>query len=118
MPSAPDKISFSSVSSPIFACRVVTSLVGLRRLSEYPGHALKRLIALLLDLVWMHVETLRLTCPNEKIFDSLADARRRLALWRYDYNHVRPHSSLDRKTPAESLRALEQSESSAPGELT
>ena len=25
-------------------------------------------------------------CLNEEIFDSLADARRKLALWRYDYN--------------------------------
>jgi putative transposase len=31
---------------------------------------------------------------NEELFDSLADARRKLAIWRYDYNHVRPHSSL------------------------
>lgn len=31
---------------------------------------------------------------NEEIFDSLDDARRKLALWRYDYNAVRPHSSL------------------------
>ena len=30
-------------------------------------------------------------CPNEEIFDTLADARRTLALWRYDYNNVRPH---------------------------
>ncbi len=30
---------------------------------------------------------------NEEIFDSLDDARRKLALWRYDYNAVRPHSS-------------------------
>jgi len=31
---------------------------------------------------------------NEELFDSLADARRKLAVWRYDYNNVRPHSSL------------------------
>lgn len=30
---------------------------------------------------------------NEELFDSLADARRKLAIWRYDYNNVRPHSS-------------------------
>lgn len=28
---------------------------------------------------------------NEEMFDSLNDARRKLALWRYDYNNVRPH---------------------------
>lgn len=61
--------------------------------------------------------SLRDECLNEEIFDSLADARRKLALWRYDYNHVRPHSSLANKTPAEARRALEQSEGSAPGAL-
>ena len=63
---------------------------------------------------------------NEEIFDSLDDARRKLALWRYDYNNVRPHSSLGNQTPAEARfswfackplpangRALEQFESDA-----
>lgn len=36
-----------------------------------------------------------------------------MALWRYDYNHVRPHSSLKNQTPAEARRALEQFEGSA-----
>jgi putative transposase len=40
------------------------------------------------------------------------------ALWRYDYNNVRPHSSLGNKTPSEARRTLEQSEGSAPGALT
>ena len=31
---------------------------------------------------------------NEEIFDSLDDARRKRALWRYDDNTDRPHSSL------------------------
>jgi len=31
---------------------------------------------------------------------SLADARRKPAMWRYDYNNVRPHSSLANRTPA------------------
>ena len=50
---------------------------------------------------------------NEELFDSLDDARRKLALWRYDYNNVRPHSSLGKKTPAEARRALEKFEGSA-----
>ena len=61
--------------------------------------------------------SLRDECLNEEIFDSLADARQKLALWRYDYNNVRPHSSLGNKTPAEARRALEQSEGSASGAL-
>ena len=48
---------------------------------------------------------------------SLADARRKLALWRYDYNHVRPHSSLGNKTPAEARRTLEPFDSNTPGAL-
>jgi putative transposase len=50
---------------------------------------------------------------NEEWFDSLDDARRNLAFWRYDYNHVRPHSSLENQTPAEARRAHEQFEDSA-----
>jgi len=61
--------------------------------------------------------SLRDECLNEEIFDSLADARRKLAIWRYGYNHVRPHSSLGNKTPAEARRALEQSEGAASGAL-
>jgi putative transposase len=61
--------------------------------------------------------SLRDECLNEEIFDSLADARRALALWRYDHNNVRPHSSLGGMTPAEARRALEHSEGSAPGAL-
>lgn len=61
--------------------------------------------------------SLRDECLNEEIFDSLAEARRKLALWRYDCNNVRPHSSLGNKTPAEARRALEQSERSTPGPL-
>ena len=38
---------------------------------------------------------------NEEIFDTLDDARRKLALWRYDYNNVRPPSSLGNQTPAD-----------------
>ena len=54
---------------------------------------------------------------NEELFDSLDDARRKLALWRYDYNTVRPHSSLRNQTPQQARRALEQFEGSAPGAL-
>ena len=61
--------------------------------------------------------SLRDECLNEEMFESLDDARRKLALWRYDYNNVRPHSSLKNQTPAEARRTLEQFEDSAPGAL-
>ena len=38
-----------------------------------------------------------------KLFGKLDDARRKLALWRYDYNNIGPHSSLEYKT-ADSTR--------------
>ena len=50
---------------------------------------------------------------NEEIFDTLDNARRKLALWRYDYNNVSPHSSLPNQPPAEARPALEQFQGSA-----
>jgi putative transposase len=44
---------------------------------------------------------LRDECLNVEVFFSLADARRKLELWRHDYNHQRPHSALADRTPAE-----------------
>ncbi len=44
---------------------------------------------------------LRDECLNVEVFFNLADARRKLYLWRCDYNHHRPHSALDDRTPAE-----------------
>jgi putative transposase len=61
--------------------------------------------------------SLRDECLNEEIFDSLANARRVLALWRYDYNNVRPHSSMGNQTPAEARRALELFDRTAPDTL-
>ena len=58
--------------------------------------------------------SLRDECLTEKIFDNQADARRTLALWRYDDNNARPYSSLGNKTPSAARHALEQSERAAP----
>ena len=54
---------------------------------------------------------------NGEIIDSLADARRKPALWRYDYNNVRPHSSLGNLTLSDTRRPFEQTERSAPDAL-
>lgn len=54
---------------------------------------------------------------NEEVFTSLAEARRRLSLWRYDYNNIRPHSALNGQSPASARRALELSDGSAHGAL-
>jgi len=40
-------------------------------------------------------------CLNEHWFQTLHQARNALAVWRQDYNEVRPHSSCDRTPPAQ-----------------
>lgn len=40
-------------------------------------------------------------CLNTQWFLSLEEARRTIEIWRHEYNGVRPHSSLGRKTPDE-----------------
>jgi putative transposase len=44
---------------------------------------------------------LRDECLGVEVLFTLADARRKLHLWRRDYNHHRPHSALADRTPAE-----------------
>jgi putative transposase len=43
---------------------------------------------------------LRDECLNAHVFASTIEAQRVLDAWRYDYNHVRPHSALQDRTPA------------------
>jgi len=50
------------------------------------------------------------------VFDSLAHARKELALWRHDNSHHRPYSSLGGLTPA-ARRSVKLCEGSAPGSL-
>jgi putative transposase len=80
------------------------------------------------DVVWHYIDpgkpqqnafiesfngSLRDELLNEEIFDTLDDARRKIALWRYDYNAVRPHSSLGNLTPLEARRTLALPDGSA-----
>ena len=46
---------------------------------------------------------LRDECLNVEVFFTLADARRKLALWHHDYNYHRPHSA-ERETPRQPLQ--------------
>ena len=39
-------------------------------------------------------------CLNEQWFETLAQARAAISVWRQDYNEVRPHSSCGRMPPA------------------
>ncbi len=52
---------------------------------------------------------LRDECLNQHWFLSLADARRIVEDWRIDDNDVRPHSSLDYRTPKEVYQQLTRS---------
>lgn len=47
---------------------------------------------------------LRDECLNANWFTSLRDARRKIEMWRQDYNEQRPHSSLNYLPPAEFAR--------------
>jgi putative transposase len=58
--------------------------------------------------------TLRDECLNDHWFTSLYDARQIVETWRVDYNRVRPHSSLDDRTPEEFRAAA----AARPGEGT
>jgi putative transposase len=58
---------------------------------------------------------LRDECLNEHVFTSLAEARAIIEDWRYDYNHLRPHSSLGALTPTEFV-ALKREQTTPPQE--
>jgi len=49
---------------------------------------------------------LRDECLNETMFSSLNDAREELTKWRNDYNHHRPHSSIENLTPSEFVEKI------------
>ena len=44
---------------------------------------------------------LRDECLNTNWFRNLWEARRKITSWRHEYNHERPHSSLNYRTPHE-----------------
>ena len=116
------------VIGPVFAIQSDAALAELGRvlrgllLRFHNGHPLRVLLSrkpgtVQNAFIVSFNGSLRDELLNEEMFDSLEDARRKLALWRYDYNNVRPHSSLGNQTPAEARRTLEQFEGSAPGAL-
>jgi putative transposase len=59
-------------------------------------------------------------CLNEHWFETLAQARAEIAMWRRDYNEVRPHSSCNRMPPAKFAalhRQHEENETEPSGEI-
>jgi putative transposase len=53
-------------------------------------------------------------CLNEHWFSTVAEAREILADWQHDDNTVRPHSSLNYRTPAEASAGLRQACEATP----
>jgi len=49
---------------------------------------------------------LREECLNQCWFLSLEDAREKVATWRTEYNHTRPHGALDNLSPVEFAGAV------------
>lgn len=47
-------------------------------------------------------------CLNQHWFINLRDAREKIEIWRQDYNHVRPHSSLGDIPPVEFVRTFNE----------
>lgn len=56
-------------------------------------------------------------CLNTHWFTSLSDAQRAIEAWRVEYNEVRPHKNLGRRTPAEFTKSL-QTKTPSPQRLT
>jgi putative transposase len=48
----------------------------------------------------------RAECIDQNWFLSLDDVRVKCEAFRHDYNHVRPHSSIGYKTPAEFMKSI------------
>jgi putative transposase len=62
---------------------------------------------------------LRDECLNTSWFRNLWEARRGIAAWRTEYNHIRPHSSLDYRTPNEfALACIAKQSVTAYAEVT
>lgn len=57
---------------------------------------------------------LRDECLNDHLFFSIDDARRKLEVWRIDYNTNRPHSSLGDMSPREYARGLNPEATAGP----
>jgi putative transposase len=53
---------------------------------------------------------LREECLNAELFLDVLDARKKLEVWRRDYNEQRPHSSIGNLTPVEYARKVVREE--------
>lgn len=65
------------------------------------------------DIQWQPAQRM----PERGDLRQPREARRKLALWRYDYITCKPHPSLGNKTPSEARHKLDLFDGNAPGEL-
>jgi putative transposase len=85
-------------NGPEFTCRAFiawTQLHHVRHILIQPGRPMQN------GYIESFNGKFRDECLNEHWFETLPQARSEIALWRQDYNEVRPHSSLGRIPPAE-----------------
>ena len=84
-------------NGPEFTCRVFMAWIqarGIQHILIQPGKPTQN----------AYIESFngkfRDECLNENWFESLAQARETIAIWRQDYNEVRPHGTIGRIPPA------------------
>jgi len=85
-------------NGPEFTCRAFISWAqahGVEHILIQPGRPMQN------GYIESFNGKFRDECLNEHWFQTLHQARSEIALWRKDYNEVRPHSSLGRIPPAE-----------------
>jgi len=85
-------------NGPEFTCRAFIAWAqahGVRHILIQPGRPMQN------GYIESFNGKFRDECLNEHWFQTLQQARTEIAIWRQDYNEVRPHSSLGRIPPAE-----------------
>jgi putative transposase len=63
-----------------------------------------------LDACFTTLPFAKSACLNTSWFVNLWDARKKISTWRHEYNHDRPHSSLDYRAPSVFAQAFAQSQ--------
>jgi putative transposase len=85
-------------NGPEFTCRAFIAWAqshGVRHILIQPGRPMQN------GYIESFNGKFRDECLNEHWFETLRQARTEIAIWRQDYNEVRPHSSIGRIPPAE-----------------
>lgn len=85
-------------NGPEFTCRAFTAWAqahGVQHILIQPGRSMQN------GYIESFNGKFRDECMTEHWFQTLQQARSEIALWRKDYNEIRPHSSLGRIPPAE-----------------